>query len=940
MFAAVAICATPARAQAPGCGDAEILASQGEAMVAAAQRHVEAADLNGDHLLDLVVSMGHSLVIAMATGTTGSKVNYSAAYSLPTGLDPTGTAIADFNGDGINDIAVACDGGGVQLFRGLGADGVGNGQFVLYQTFDVGSAWDIASADINGDGIRDLVVALRGGAVLPFLGNGSGGVGDGTFTQGVTAAAAGSPKGLALGDFNKDGILDAVVATEGASVDVLIGGGSGGVGNGTFGVALTLAGAGTTYDVTIGDFNGDTWPDIASADYTNHSVSVFLGGPGLVFQPVITHSALGSPLGIEAADFDGDGHVDIVAAATGSGSSFVYFHNSGTTTPSPDGFFASTSYGPGRVGYGISTADLNGDHGFDVMVPGISETTVLLAFNACVADQPRILTTNVIGSGTIVRDPDLPSYTTGTVVQLTAIPAADWVFSNWSGDALGSANPISVTMNYDRTVTARFIPLQRTLTVAFSGPGHGTVLRSPDLPTYDNGSTVRLTAVPDFGSVFAGWSGDATGDTNPVDLVMSSDKSVTAAFEIDHSIAPRILSVTDVPLDQGGKVKLRWRSSSLESTTTSPDTLVTQYFIWREIPQSAFRAATAGATLFMRTATATREYFWEFVTSLPASRFTGYSYTASTTNDSTEHGNPYTAFLVQARNAAGTRWFDSDPDSGYSVDNLSPTTPGPVVANYGAAVNTLHWGPSHAPDLRAYRIHGGTTRDFVPSDANLIAEVSDTSYVDPAPRPLYYRLAAVDIHGNLSHYVLVSPESPVSTLVSVVTAQGAADRISLVWYVSQPALPAVVYRRTQASPWGAIAQAFADGSGFLRFEDDAVTRGERYGYRLGIQDGGVEAFFGETTVLAEDLRFALDGVVPNPSTGERLTVTFALPSADRATLELLDVTGRRLAGQRIEGAVGRQTVTLDAGRRLAPGLYWIRLRHAGQEKTTRAVVMQ
>ena len=933
--------AAPALAQAPGCADADILASQTNYAIGGNPRHVEAADLNGDHLLDLVISLGHSLVVSLATGTTDGKVNYGTTFSFATNSDATGTAIADFNGDGIKDIALACDGGGVQLLRGLGSGGVGSGQFVLYRTFDVGSAWDVAAADINGDGILDLVASLRAGAVVTFVGSGSGGVGDGNFTQGVMPAASGSPKGLALADLDKDGILDVVVSTEQPMVDVLKGGGSGGVGDGTFNQVANLPCAGSTFDVTIGDFNGDTYPDIASANYTGTTVSVFLGGPGLSFQPAITHPAVGNPLGIEAADFDADGHTDLVAVATSSGSSFAYFHNTGSPTPSPDGFTGFTSYGPARVGYGISVADLNGDHAPDVMVPGLDEGTVLLAFNACTADQPRVLTTNVVGSGSIVRNPDQPTYATGTVVQLTAVPAADWVFSNWSGDALGNANPTTVTMNFDRTVTARFIPAQRMLTVSIAGPGHGSVARSPSLPTYDNGSTVRLTAIPDFGSIFTGWSGDLTGDTNPADLVMDTDKSVTAAFEIDHSIAPRILSITDVPLDQGGKVKLRWNSSSLETTTTNPETFVTQYFVWREIPQAAFRAAaTAGSALTMRTVNATREYFWEFVTSLPASRFTGYSYTASTTNDSTEHGNPYTSFLVQARNAAATRWFDSEPDSGYSVDNLSPTTPGPVTADFGAASNALHWGPSRAPDLRGYRIYGGTNRDFVPSDANLIAEVSDTAYVDPAPRPRYYRLAAVDIHGNLSHFVLVSPESPVATLVSLVSAEGKSDRVSIVWYVGQPALSAAVYRRTGDSPWSALGQLFADGSGYLRFEDHAVERGERYVYRLGIQDGGVEGFFGETSVLAEDLEFALEGLVPNPSVGDRFTIHFTLPSADPATLELLDVSGRRLASQRVAGLVGRQTLVLDSGHGLSPGLYWIRLRHLGQEKTMRAVIMQ
>jgi len=857
LFALVAgLLATRADALAPNCSDPAILGTQNAMLVGDFQRHVEAADLNGDRLLDLVVSGQNSIIIALATGMSGGLVSYGAPTSYSTPLGPTGTAIADFNGDGILDIAVACDGGGLVLLRGLGSGGVGNGQFLPYSNIGIGSAWDVAAADINGDGILDLVVALRNGQVLPLIGHGSGGVGDGTFTPGTPANVPGSPKGLVLADLDKDGILDAVVATEGSTVDVLKGNGSGGVGNGTFSSGVSFPSSGTTYDVTVGDFDGDGYPDIASANYTGHSISVLLGGPNLTFRAPITHTAAGNPLGVAAADIDSDGHMDLVVAATSGGSAFSYFHNSGSTSPNSDGFSSATVYGPAKVGYGISIADVNGDHAPDVLVPGITDYSVLVAFNACSADQPRVLTTNVVGSGTVARVPDQPSYTTGTVVQLTANPAPGWIFSNWSGDALGNANPLSVTMDVDRTVVARFIPLQRTVTVAIAGPGHGTVTRTPDLASYDNGSTVRLTAAAEFGSVFAGWSGDASGSANPLDLLVDDDKAVTATFAVDHAIAPRIASITDVPLDQGGRVKVRWWSSSLETTTTNPDTLVTQYFIWREIPQSAFRAAsTTGASLTMHTTSAAQDYFWEFVTSLPASRFAGYSYTASTTSDSSALGNPFTSFLVQARNAASTRWFNSDPDSGYSVDNLAPTTPGPVAVNYGASANLLHWRPSVAPDLRGYRLHGGTTSDFVPSAANLVAEVTDTACVDPSPGPRYYRLAAVDVHGNLSPYVLVPSEA-----------------------------------------------------------------------QLAVPTG--------------DTELALDGVLPNPSTGEHLTVHLSLPSTAPAMLELLDTTGRRLASRRLEGVAGRQTVALDPDRGLAPGLYWIRLRYAGQEKSTRAVVMQ
>ena len=296
--------------------------------------------------------------------------------------------------------------------------------------------------------------------------------------------------------------------------------------------------------------------------------------------------------------------------------------------------------------------------------------------------------------------------------------------------------------------------------------------------------------------------------------------------------------------------------------------------------------------------------------------------------------------MVQARNAAATLWWDSPPDSGYSVDNLAPPTPDPFVAHFGGTSNSFHWRPSHAPDLAGYRMHRGMNPDFVPGQGNLIGAPTDTVFVDASPSGTFYKLAAADIHGNLSHFVLVSPEGPVATLASLVTAEASADHISLTWFVNEPGLAATLYRRALGSDWSRLAALYADGQSFMRYTDADISRGVTYGYRLGIQEAGGESFFAETYVLADDTRFAIEGVLPNPAPGGHLTLRFTLPSVAPATIELLDVTGRRVDRRTLSGQVGRQSVELGTVRRIPPGLYWIRLHHAGLEGSVRAVVLQ
>ncbi|MFC6223004.1 PQQ-dependent sugar dehydrogenase [Hymenobacter artigasi] len=141
------------------------------------------------------------------------------------------------------------------------------------------------------------------------------------------------------------------------------------------------------------------------------------------------------------------------------------------------------------------------------------------------------LTTGTVGSGTVTKNPNAATYTSGSTVSLTATPAAGYQFSGWSGDASGTANPLSVTITANKNITATFtVVASATYTLNTNVVGAGTVAKNPDQANYTSGSTVSLTATPGAGYQFSGWSGDASGTANPLSVTMNANKNITATF--------------------------------------------------------------------------------------------------------------------------------------------------------------------------------------------------------------------------------------------------------------------------------------------------------------------------------------------------------------------------------------------------------------------------
>jgi flagellar hook capping protein FlgD len=233
---------------------------------------------------------------------------------------------------------------------------------------------------------------------------------------------------------------------------------------------------------------------------------------------------------------------------------------------------------------------------------------------------------------------------------------------------------------------------------------------------------------------------------------------------------PSIAAVRDVANDQGGHVNVAWNASWLD--TESPY-VVDHYAIFRSMIWSEAMTSLRSGSRMLRlgdlepgpgerailsTTKNETTYYWEYLATQAAYHFLqGYSYTASTQGDSTANGNPKTAFMVVALNASGTLYWLSVPDSGYSVDNLPPATPGPFTGSYSAGATHLHWDPNLEPDLANYRLYRGTNSGFLPGPGNLIASPTNTDFSDVGAAGSYYKLSAVDLHGNESGFALVTP---------------------------------------------------------------------------------------------------------------------------------------------------------------------------------------
>lgn len=440
--------------------------------------------------------------------------------------------------------------------------------------------------------------------------------------------------------------------------------------------------------------------------------------------------------------------------------------------------------------------------------------------------------------------------------------------------------------------------------------------------------------------------------------------------------APVILAVDDVPRDQGGRISIQWAASDFD---VQPELRITRYTMWRRLPLaetplalaetdslSSFGTSKGDRPFFLgadvpvgtdvpayRFDAAGGDYAWEYINEAPAMGYENYALTVESLYDSMAGNTGWQYFMVVAHEATPGVFYESDVDSGYSVDNLSPYPPvGLTAVPMGPPENLiLSWDPNTDPDISFYRVYRDEDVEFLPAPENLLIETADTEAADPEwgmATMFSYRVAAVDVHGNEGPSSLITPDQFIATLLQSFSALLGNRSVTVSWQLSMIDDGALFRVLRSVESDGEFielpsVEISRDGLSF-EFIDRDLSPGTDYTYRVELTIGSASSVLFETDrVSVPPASLALYQNHPNPF-NPATTIRYLLPSAGHVKLSVYDVTGR-LVTTLVDGTIpeGEHLVTWNgtAGSSGASsGVYFYRLDYDRESITKKMILLR
>ena len=557
------------------------------------QRNI-AADFNEDGIMDLAATDGPNNQVVVMLGNGDGTFQSPVPYTV--GRGPSTLIAADFDHDGRLDIAVGDSDGGIYVLQGNG-----DGSFHVDPILSVAGAgpWDLAVGDFNGDGNLDLAcVNQTDNTISIFLGNGDATFhGDGFFQPPAALATNSYPAQMAVGDFNGDGILDIAVANFGSftgnTVSVFLGNG-----NGTFKPKVDYAVSLGPLSVVAADFNGDGKLDLAVANSCGTSspcgrpglVSILLGVGDGTFATHVDYPAGSFPYTIVAGDFNGDGKLDLAVSDLDS-SQVTILSGAGDGT-----FPNSTAVSTDGAPVGLLAADFNRDGQMDLAAGSGSSISILLQ-NVPVQSIASLSLSpaTVLGGNSVTGTVTLsgPAPTGGVLIDLSS---SNTSAATVSGSVTVSAGETSATF------TVVSLPVAATTSVTISATS-GSSTKTAAL-TVQAPALVSLKLSP--AGLIGGNSSVATATLNGlapssgVTITVSSNNPAIAAPAGNIVIAGGSSSGTTTITTQGVANSTAVKISATLGTVTKEATLTVKpvaLLSVKLIPASLFGGATSTATV-------------------------------------------------------------------------------------------------------------------------------------------------------------------------------------------------------------------------------------------------------------------------------------------------------------------------------------------------------